>query len=97
MEAKDTVLEPKDLIRLEYSCETDTDIEASLQKQAEISFKAGYKYAFKGAVMNGAFESIKKLGIQEAVVWMESAMQLERCDPDVMAYFNDYVWIDYQD
>jgi hypothetical protein len=26
-----------------------------------------------------------------------SKMQLEQCDPDVMAYFNDYYWIDEAD
>lgn len=38
---QETVLKPRELIRLEDFAETNTDIEASLIKQAEISFKAG--------------------------------------------------------
>ena len=41
-----------------------------VRKQAEISFKAGFKYALEGAVMEGAFGSIKKLGIKEVVDWI---------------------------
>lgn len=42
METKD-ILKPKDLVRLDVFYETDTDIEASLVKQAQISFSAGAK------------------------------------------------------
>ena len=31
---------------------------------------------------------------KKLVEWIEQHSQLERCDPDVMAYFNDYRWID---
>ena len=43
MEAKDTVMKPQELIRREDIAETNTDIEASLHRQAEISFPAGIK------------------------------------------------------
>ena len=33
--------------------------------------------------------------IREVVEWMKAKMELTRCDPDTMAYFQDYVWVDY--
>ena len=41
------------------------------QKQAELSFKAGYKYALEGAVIEGAFDSIKQEGRKEVVEWIQ--------------------------
>lgn len=63
MKAKDTVIKlPIDLNG------TTTPL---LERQAEISFKVGYKYALEGAVMEGAYESIKKLGIKEVVDYLD--------------------------
>lgn len=38
-----------------------------------------------------------KAGIREVVEWILAHSQLERCGPDVMAYFIDYLAIDYPD
>lgn len=38
-----------------------------------------------------------KAGIKEVVEFIRAHSQLERCDPDVMAYFIDYLAIDYPD
>ncbi len=40
---------------------------------AEISFKAGYKEALKGAVMEGGYESVKKVGMRKVVEWIRKA------------------------
>jgi len=39
--------------------------------QAEISYKAGYKHALEGAVIEGGYESVKKQGRKEVVEWGE--------------------------
>ena len=36
-------------------------------------------------------------GKQIVVTWITSHSQVEKCDPDVMAYFCDYRWIDEAD
>ncbi len=41
--------------------------------QAEISFKAGYKEALEGAVLEGGYESVKRVGIREVVEWIKRA------------------------
>ena len=46
-------------------------LEERLAEQDRISFKAGYKEALEGAVMEGGYESVKKAGIREVVEWVE--------------------------
>ena len=36
-------------------------------------------------------------GRKEVVDWVLAHSQLERCDPDVMTYFIDYLAVDYPD
>ena len=74
---KDTVMSPADIEAFmlpKFSYKLPDSIELGkcmdmVEAQAEISWKAAYKYALEGAVMEGAYESIKKLGRQEVVEW----------------------------
>ena len=59
-----------------------------LLKLAEISFKAGKEEEQKSWT-NELKQSWKQAGMKEVV----SQMALERCDPDVMPYFEDYYYI----
>ena len=73
-------------------------LDSQAREIAEISFKAGQKSMGEPWDREQTvFADGKKAGQREVVEWMKSKMMLERCDPDVMAYFNDYVWIDYQE
>jgi len=66
-------MEAKELERMVASAELRNPkvFNASRERYiAEISFKAGYKYALEGAVMNGGYESVKKAGIREVVEWV---------------------------
>ncbi|KKK60661.1 hypothetical protein LCGC14_3022120, partial [marine sediment metagenome] len=66
-------MEAKELERMVASAELRNPkvFNASRERYiAEISFKAGYKYALEGAVMNGGYESVKKAGIREVVEWL---------------------------
>ena len=78
MGAKDTVMKPGNLCRkvchdhfiLTLKGKDCTGLDCrgcQLEVQAEISFKAGYKYALEGAVIEGGYESVKKAGIKEVV------------------------------
>ena len=69
MEAKDTVMDLRGLTVGEVGV---------ANQQAEISFKAGFKHALEGAVMEGGYESVKKVGIKEVVEW-----GLETCPHDL--------------
>ena len=60
MEAKDTVTQP-------YWPQTYEEYLKDKLVQAEVSFKAGFKYALEGAVIEGGYESVKKVGIREVV------------------------------
>ena len=98
MEAKDTVIKPKqaDMIRC-CNCGSEFVIlyDKMRLEQAEISFKAGKESLAEG--ISEIMEQSKQAGIKEVVEWMKSKMELTRCDPDTMAYFNDYVWVDYDE
>ena len=45
-------------------------LDERLREQAEVSFKAAWKYALEGAVMEGAYDSIEKVGIRKVVEWI---------------------------
>jgi len=61
MEAKDTIVKSS----------PGTVHYPTREESAEISFKAGFKYALEGAVMKGGYESVKKAGIREVVEFVE--------------------------
>ncbi len=92
MEAKDTVM-----IRLWEGDGVGVSqrITSLLEQQAEISFKAGYKHALEGAVMNGAFDSIKKLGIKEVVGWIKSHQLIEP-DKNSLSRFEPFYQIEQE-
>ena len=45
----------------------------------------------------GQYEAGEQAGRREAMAWVASHSQIEKCDPAVMAYFCDYRWIDESD
>ena len=76
MEFKDTVMSQTETTKLiDKWLNGEMDARhvsgAIAEAQAEISFKAGYKYALEGAVIEGGYESVKKAGIREVVEWAE--------------------------
>ncbi len=74
--------------------------------QAEISFKEGYRQGTDDTIKSRmvtsepwdreqtVFEDGRKAGIKEAAEWIKLHSQVEHCDPDVQAYFNEYRWVD---
>lgn len=71
---------------------------AYMASQAEISFKAGQESMGEPWDREQTvFEDGKKAGIREVVEWILAHSELERCDPDVMVYFIDYLAVDYPD
>lgn len=50
-----------------------------------------------GCLIRKQAEISFKAGIKEVVDFILAHSQLERCDPDVMTYFIDYLAIDYPD
>jgi len=74
MEAKETVMSDKKIRTVvgDSWCAFPMSVFNQLTSiQAEISFKAGYKYALEGAVIEGGYESVKKAGIRKVVEWIE--------------------------
>jgi len=111
MKAEDTVMGNKKLQLLGQQYEDDVPTcdftHYALEAQAEISFKAGQKQVrdfefnpdyldFQRGVAEGR-KLGRQAGIKEVVEWILAHSQLERCDPDVMAYFTDYLAVDYPD
>ena len=77
--------------------------EAQAETTGDIAYKAG-----RDSMIDEMVESIntaqrlstkagKKAGIHEVVEWIQAHSQLEKCDPAVMAYFIDYLAVDYPD
>ncbi len=42
----------------------------------------------------GRLQEIRQEERKEVIEWIKVHSQIEYCDPDVMAYFNEYRWID---
>lgn len=82
-------------------------IEEVTKAQAEMTWHIASTYGFEIGLEQGesnkekakerGLEAGKVLGRKEVMEWMKSKMELTRCDPDTMAYFNDYVWMDYKE
>ena len=75
-----------------------------LSAQAELTWDIAYKAGYEKRKSEAATVSLadmcmkhRKFGIQEVVEWIQAHSQLERCDPDVMTYFIDYLAVDYPD
>ncbi len=88
--------------------DTQDNVKLSILANAlEISFKAGYEQAekefelkfnpnyldFQKGVKVGRIAG-RQAGKREVVRWIKQRSQVEHCDPDVMAYFTEYRWID---
>jgi len=76
MTHEDTVMSMKQLAEINSNMPPEAKygevFEVIADKQAEISFKAGFKYALEGAVIEGGYQSVKKAGIREVVKWIEA-------------------------
>jgi len=103
MEAKDTVMDDK---QTEKAFEEEWRVDfreplpscaarrAVAQAQAEISFKLGHQQGVEDFTECAKY--IEK-GRREVVEWLKEQSQFERCDPDTMAYFCDFRWVDEAD
>lgn len=52
---------------------------------------------FTDALVDVAWEQAQisfEAGIKEVVEWVKANSQVECCDPDTMAYFTEYRWVD---
>ena len=79
-----------------------TALERIAKAQDEISYKAGYDEHKREIERTLTFigdvcMEHRTAAIREVVEWIHAHSQLERCDPDVMTYFIDYLAIDYPD
>ena len=95
------MLEAKDTVVHADGCSTNLGIIGAIcncgsEAQAEISFNAGYEAHVAEWNEGGLARGIRE-GIREVVDWVLAHSQLERCDPDVMTYFIDYLAVDYPD
>ena len=89
MEAKDTVMTGRridaEMDRIERLDTSYTTAELELcRTQAEITW----------AAREPEIAEARKAGAREVVEWIEKHSQVESCDPDVMAYFTEYRWVD---
>lgn len=84
MEAKETVLTYHEAKKIGGFSNLESILKARLLAQAEQTERM-------------LKEQLKQEGRQEVVDWIKQHSQLERCDPDVMQYFNDYLWFDMAD
>lgn len=100
MEAKDTVMSIRQVLEAVnqypvnsdkakniHTIRSDEDITRLIVAQAEISFKAGFRYALEGAVIEGGYESVKKQGMKKVVEWAE------RNDPN-NSFWDSRCWQD---
>ena len=67
MKAEDTVMLDTKMIDLGREVSRAEADHAIAKAQAEITWKAAFKYALKGVVIDGGYESVKKAGIKEVV------------------------------
>ena len=82
----------------EHDC-IEEIISTNRQIQADVSFKAGVKEGYE-QLKSEYDEDMKQhrlACIKEVVDWVNLHAPLERCDPDVMPYFTDYLELDYYD
>jgi len=69
-------------------CGEEFGIEDKVQCEREAQAKRTWEIAFKAG---------EEANRREVVEWFKKYSQLERCDPDVMSYFNEYRWVDEND